>query len=216
MSEFSYLTSHWDQVVHLTWEHLRLSVLAIVIAFPIAVVIGTVAAVVRPLTFPILAILGFVYTIPSLALLAFLIPSQGLGTRPALIMLVLYAQVFLVRNIVAGLRGVDAATLEAATGLGMSAWQRYVRVWVPLASPVIVAGMRTALVAVIGLTTIAGWINAGGLGELLFVGIGRNYPAMVFAGVIAIVALAIAADLVMRVVETLSPVARSQRARRAG
>lgn len=212
--DLSYLTSHWGQVGQLTWEHLRLSVIAIAIAFPIAAVVGTVAAMVRPLTFPILAILGFIYTIPSLALLAFLIPSQGLGTRPALIMLVLYAQVFLVRNIVAGLRGVDAATLEAASGLGMSAWQRYVRVWVPLASPVIVAGVRTALVAVIGLTTIAGWINAGGLGELLFVGIGRNYPAMVLAGVIAIIVLAIATDLVMRSLELLTPVARAQRSGR--
>lgn len=212
--DLSYLTGHWDEIWHLTLEHLRLSGLAIVIAFPFAAIIGTVAAVVRPLTFPIMAILGFLYTIPSLALLAFLIPSQGLGTRPALIMLVLYAQVFMVRNIVAGLRGVNPATLEAASGMGMSAWQRYVRVWVPLASPVIVAGIRTALVAVIGLTTIAGWINAGGLGELLFVGIGRNYPAMVLAGVIAIIVLAIVTDLVLRAVERLTPVARAERASR--
>jgi osmoprotectant transport system permease protein len=212
--DLSYLTGHWREVWQLTLEHLRLSGLAILIAFPFAAVIGTVAAVVRPLTFPIMALLGFLYTIPSLALLAFLIPSQGLGTRPALIMLVLYAQVFMVRNIVAGLRGVNAATLEAASGMGMSAWQRYVRVWVPLASPVIVAGIRTALVAVIGLTTIAGWINAGGLGELLFVGIGRNYPAMVLAGVIAIIVLAVVTDLVLRAAERLTPVARADRASR--
>lgn len=212
--DLSYFSGHWDQIWQLTLEHLRLSALAILIAFPISAIIGTIATIVRPLTFPVLAILGFIYSIPSLALLAFLIPSQGLGTRPALIMLVLYAQVFLVRNIVAGLRGVDSATLEAATGVGMSPIQRYLRVWVPLASPVIVAGIRTALVAVIGMATIAAWINAGGLGDLLFVGIGRNYPAMVLAGVIAIIALAISADLVMRLVEQLTPVARAQRASR--
>lgn len=212
--DLSYLTSHGDEIWRLTQEHLRLSVIALLIALPISLLIGTIATLVRPLTFPILTLLGFIYTIPSLALLAFLIPSQGLGTRPALIMLVLYAQVFMVRNVVAGLRGVDRATLEAATGVGMSAWQRFARVWLPLASPVIVAGVRTSSVAVIGLATIAGWINAGGLGELLFVGIGRNYPAMVLAGVIVIIALAIAVDLVMRFAETLTPVARASRASR--
>lgn len=210
--DFSYLTSHWDDVWQLTLEHLRLSLLAIVIAFPIAAVIGTVAAFVRPLTFPVLAILAFIYTIPSLALLAFLIPSQGLGGRPATIMLVLYAQVFLVRNIVAGLQGVNPVTLEAAAGIGMSSTQRYIRVWLPLALPVILAGVRTALVTVIGLTTIAGWINAGGLGELLFQGISRNYGAMITAGVVAIIALAIVADLVMRGIEALTPAARARRA----
>lgn len=210
--DFSYLTSHWAYVWELTLEHLRLSLLAILIAFPIAALIGTLAAFVRPLTFPVLAILAFIYTIPSLALLAFLIPSQGLGTRPALIMLVLYAQVFLVRNIVAGLRGVNPVTLEAAAGIGMSNGQRYLRVWLPLALPVILAGVRTALVTVIGLTTIAGWINAGGLGELLFQGISRNYGAMITAGVAAIIALAIAADLVMRGIEALTPAARARRA----
>jgi osmoprotectant transport system permease protein len=212
--DLSYLTSHGDEIWRLTLEHLRLSLVALLIALPISLIIGTIATMVRPLTFPILTILGFIYTIPSLALLAFLIPSQGLGTRPALIMLVLYAQVFMVRNVVAGLRGVDRATLEAATGVGMSATQRFVRIWLPLASPVIVAGIRTASVAVIGLATIAGWINAGGLGELLFVGIGRNYPAMVLAGVIVIIAVAIAVDLVMRMVETFTPVARAARATR--
>lgn len=210
--DFSYLTSHWGYVWELTLEHLRLSLLAIVIAFPIAAVIGTLAAFVRPLTFPVLAILAVIYTIPSLALLAFLIPSQGLGTRPALIMLVLYAQVFLVRNIVAGLRGVNPITLEAAAGIGMSNGQRYLRVWLPLALPVILAGVRTALVTVIGLTTIAGWINAGGLGELLFQGISRNYGAMITAGVVAIIALAILSDLAMRGIEALTPAARARRA----
>ena len=210
--DFSYLTSHWGEVWHLTLEHLRLSLVAIVIAFPIAALIGTVAAFVRPLTFPVLAILAFIYTIPSLALLAFLIPSQGLGQRPATIMLVLYAQVFLVRNIVAGLRGVNSSTLEAAAGIGMGNTQRYFRVWLPLALPVILAGVRTALVAVIGLTTIAGWINAGGLGELLFQGISRNYGAMIMAGVVAIITLAITADLVMRGLEALTPAARARRA----
>lgn len=213
--DFSYLQSHQSEVWTLTLEHLRLSLLAILIAFPLATVLGVIAASVKALTFPILAILGFMYTIPSLALLAFLIPSQGLGTRPSLIMLVLYAQIFLVRNIVAGLHGVNRDTLEAALGVGMTRFQVFVRVWFPLALPVIIAGVRTALVTVIGLTSIAGWINAGGLGELLFVGIGRNFGAMILAGVIPIIALAILADLVLRLLGSQTAAERSARARRA-
>lgn len=212
--DLSYLTSHKEQVWSLTLDHLQLSLTALAVALPIAIVLGILGATFRQLTLPILTLVGFLYTIPSLALLAFLIPSQGLGTRPAIIMLVIYAQLYLVRNIVAGLRGVNRDTLEAATGLGMTRSQVFVRVWFPLALPVIIAGIRTALVTIIGLASIAAWINAGGLGQLMFQGIGRSYPAMVLAGVIAIIALALVTDLLLRGIELLTPVSRALRARR--
>ncbi|MGB3305149.1 MAG: ABC transporter permease [Thermomicrobiales bacterium] len=212
--DLSYLTSHKEQVWSLTLDHLQLSLTALAVALPIAIVLGILGAMFRQLTLPILTLVGFLYTIPSLALLAFLIPSQGLGTRPAIIMLVIYAQLYLVRNIVAGLRGVNRDTLEAATGLGMTRMQVFVRVWFPLALPVIIAGIRTALVTIIGLASIAAWINAGGLGQLMFQGIGRSYPAMVLAGVIAIIALALVTDLLLRGIELLTPVSRALRAGR--
>lgn len=212
--DLSYLTSHKEQVWGLTLDHLQLSLTALAVALPIAIVLGILGAMFRQLTLPILTLVGFLYTIPSLALLAFLIPSQGLGTRPAIIMLVIYAQLYLVRNIVAGLRGVNRDTLEAATGLGMTRMQVFVRVWFPLALPVIIAGIRTALVTIIGLASIAAWINAGGLGQLMFQGIGRSYPAMVLAGVIAIIALALVTDLLLRGIELLTPVSRALRAGR--
>lgn len=210
--ELSYLLSHKAEVWSLTVDHIQLSLTALAIALPFAIVLGVIAALTPRLTLPILTLLGFIYTIPSLALLAFLIPTQGLGRRPALIMLVVYAQLYLVRNIVAGLRGVNRDTLEAATGVGMTTTQVFVRVWFPLALPVIIAGIRTALVTIIGLASIAAWINAGGLGELMFQGIARDYPSMILAGVIAIIALAIGTDVLLRLAERWTPVSRALRA----
>ncbi|MGI8482826.1 MAG: ABC transporter permease [Thermomicrobiales bacterium] len=210
----SYLLSHKSEVWSLTLDHIQLSLTALAIALPIAIVLGVIAALVPRLGLPILTILGFIYTIPSLALLAFLIPTQGLGRRPALIMLVIYAQLYLVRNIVAGLRGVNKDTLEAANGVGMTTTQVFVKVWFPLALPVIIAGIRTALVTVIGLASIAAWINAGGLGDLMFRGIARDYPSMIVAGVIAIIALAISTDVLLRLAERWTPVSRALRAGR--
>ncbi|MFT4039332.1 MAG: ABC transporter permease, partial [Thermomicrobiales bacterium] len=151
---------------------------------------------------------------PSLAFLALLIPSLGIGRMPAVIVLAAYAQIFLVRNIVAGLRGVDAATLEAARGLGMTRWQEFWRVRWPLALPVMIAGLRTASVTTISLATIAAWIGAGGLGVLLFEGIGRDDPNRILAGAIAITALAILTDAILRFVESRTAIRRAQAAAR--
>ena len=209
---FTYLLSHKSEVWDLTVEHVQLSLTALAIALPFAIVLGMLAALYHRLTLPILTLLGFIYTIPSLALLAFLIPSQGLGRRPALIMLVTYAQLYLVRNITAGLLGVNRDTLEAALGVGMTRIQVLRRVWFPLALPVIIAGVRTAFVTIIGLASIAAWINAGGLGELMFQGISRDYPSMILAGVLSIIALAIVADVILRLLERFTPVSRALRA----
>lgn len=209
---FTYLLSHKSEVWDLTVEHVQLSLTALAIALPFAIVLGMLAALYHRLTLPILTLLGFIYTIPSLALLAFLIPSQGLGRRPALIMLVTYAQLYLVRNITAGLLGVNRDTLEAALGVGMTRIQVLRRVWFPLALPVIIAGVRTALITIIGLASIAAWINAGGLGKLMFQGISRDYPSMILAGVLSIIALAILADVLLRLIERMTPVSRALRA----
>src|SRR5665811_772784 len=162
--DLRYLKEHPDIVWEHTVEHLQLSVTALAIALPIAIMLGLLAVRFRWLTTPVITAVSVLYTIPSIALLAFLIPSQGIGQRPALIMLVLYAQLFLVRNIVAGLNGVDPAILEAARGLGMNEIQLFLKIWLPLATPVIVAGIRTALLAIIAMATITGYIKSGGLG----------------------------------------------------
>lgn len=212
--DLRYLRENWDVVLEGTIEHLQISLIALAIAIPIAVALSILAVRFHGLQFPILTLVGFLYTVPSLLILIFLIPTQGIGQRSLLIMLVIYAQLFLVRNIVTGLRGVDPATLEAARGVGMSNAQVFRKIWFPLALPVIMAGVRIAFVTIIGLTVFGGLVSAGGLGRILFEGISRYYPSMVLAGIIAITALSISTDLILRALEQLTPLARAQRASR--
>ena len=212
---FDYLIENWRTVLGLALDHLELSVAVIALALIFAIPLAIVAAQFRALTLPILGLLGAIYTVPSLAFLTFLIPTPlGIGRDNALVVLTAYAQLFLVRNIVAGLRGVDPATLEAARGLGMTSWQVFRQVRWPLALPVVLAGIRTAFVTTISLATIAAWINAGGLGRLLFQGIATRRTPMIVAGAVAIVALALLADAVLRFAERWTAAARAQRAAR--
>jgi len=207
-----YLFDNWRRVLELAIEHLELSLLSVGIGLLFALPIGMLVARYGRLEVPVLGGLSVVYTLPSLAVLALLIPILGLGRQPAILTLAAYSQVFLVRNIVTGLRGVDPDTIEAARGVGMTAWQVFTRVRLPLALPVMLAGVRIALVTTISLATVAAWIRAGGLGTLLFDGITRNNGSMILAGAVAITALALLVDLVLRLVEALTPVARARRA----
>jgi len=201
---FSYLSHHWHQVFHLANQHLQLAGIAMAVAIALALPLGVLVAAVSPLTLPVYVVLGIIYTIPSLAFLAFLIPSLGLGRNPAVVVLAAYAQLALVRNIVTGLRGVDAPILEAARGLGMNPWQVFVKVRFPLALPIVLAGVRIALVSTISLASVMAWINAGGLGSLLFDGVATNNTSQIFAGLLAICALALLADAMMRFLIRLS------------
>ena len=206
-----YLINRRDRVWELALEHLALAGSAMLIALLLAIPLGVLAARNQRISTPLLSILGAIYTIPSLAFLALLIPSLGIGRRPAIVVLAAYAQIFLVRNIATGLRGVNPATLEAATGLGMTRWQQFIRVRWPLALPVMIAGLRTAAVTTISLATVAAWIGAGGLGTLLFEGITRNSPSRILASAIAITALALLTDAVLRFVESQTAIARARR-----
>jgi osmoprotectant transport system permease protein len=210
---FEYLFENRDRVLELTWDHLQLSATALAIALVIAIPLGVLVANVRALSLPVLVLLGVVYTIPSIAFLAFLIPvpGLGLGRRSAVVVLAAYAQLALVRNIAAALRGVDAATLEAAQGVGMTWWQVFWRVRLPLALPVLVAGVRIALVTTISLATVTAFIGAGGLGSLLFDGISRDYPSEILSGAVAITTLALCAEALLRLLERLTPAARAAR-----
>jgi len=210
-----YLFRRWDRVWALTLDHLSLSASAVLLALVIAIPLGILAARYPRVSTPLLGFLGAIYTIPSLAFLALLIPVLGIGREPAIVVLAAYAQIFLVRNIAAGLRGVDAATLEAASGLGMTRWQQFIKVRWPLALPVIIAGLRTAAVTTISLATVAAWIGAGGLGTLLFEGISRLDPNRILAGTIAITALALLTDALLRFAESMTAISRARRVGRA-
>jgi osmoprotectant transport system permease protein len=207
-----YLFDNWRRVLDLTGEHLQISAVAMLLALALALPLGLLVATVRPLSLPLLSLLGAIYTVPSLAFLAVLIPSLHLGKRPAVVVLAAYAQLALVRNIAAAVRGVDPAALEAAQGMGMTRWQALRLVRFPLALPVVIAGIRVAMVTTISLATVTAWVNAGGLGSLLFDGIARNYPSQILAGAVAITALALLIDAGFRMIERITPAARAARA----
>ena len=190
----SYLIHRSADAARLTGQHIEIVGAAIIVAVLIGVPAGILAARTRWLEAPVINITGVLYTIPSLALFAVLIPVLGLGDRPAIVALALYSLLVIVRNTVVGLRTVDAAAVDAARGMGMTAWERLVLVEMPLALPVILAGVRAATVASIGVATIAAYIGAGGLGVLIFDGIRTLDPDPVIAGALLASALALAAD----------------------
>lgn len=193
-----YLFDNPGRVLDLSWDHVTLSLYALALGLLIAIPLGIAGARFPALGLPILGVLGAIYTIPSIAFLAFLIPILGLGRDNAVVVLAAYSLSFLVRNIITGLGGVDATVIEAARGMGLSGAQVFWRVTVPLAMPVMVAGLRTATVVTISTATVAGWIGAGGLGRLLFDGVRLQRPSMILAGAIAITVLAVVADLLIR------------------
>jgi len=197
----SYLTRHIPLVAQLTVEHLSLVFTSLLvscaIAFPLAVL-----AMRRPFLDRILGgTLSALYTVPSLALLAILVRYVGLGFTTAVVTLVVYAQFVLVQTTVAALRGVPLTLHEAAFAMGMTPAQRFWRVEVPLALPVILGGVRIALVTLIALATLTAYAGAGGLGTLIFEGLSRTYPQETLAGSIPAALLAIIADLSLRRVE---------------
>jgi osmoprotectant transport system permease protein len=196
-----YLINNAGRVAELFGEHLYLTVASLGLAMLIGLPLGVLIHRVTWLRGPVLAVFGVLYTVPSLALLVLLIPFTGLSATTAIIALVIYAELVLVRNTLAGLQGVDARTVEAATGMGMNGWQRLWRVELPLASPVILAGIRIAAVATIGIATIAAFVNAGGLGVLLFEGVRTSNYEKIVAGALAVSLLAIALNWGLRLYE---------------
>jgi len=196
-----YLLDQPAVVLGLAAQHVWLTTAALTLALVVALPLGVLAARRPRVRGPLLGILGMIYTIPSLALFVLLIPLMGLGFGPALTALVAYAQVILVRNITVGLLGVDPGVLEAATGVGMTGWQRLWQVELPLALPVILAGVRVAVLAIIGIGTVAAFINAGGLGTLLFMGVSQSHPDKIIAGALAVSALALTANALIHTLE---------------
>lgn len=193
---------NWDlsdpmSIPNLLIDHLVLTVESIVIALIIAVPIALLAARYTRIYVPAVTTAGVLYTLPSLAFMALLIPVTGLDPPTVIIPLVLYAQVVLIRNIVAAVRAVDPGLVEVGRAMGMNGWQLQMRVVLPLALPVIVAGLRVATVTTIGIASIAPLFGVPDLGTLIFQGFNFSYNDQIFAGVILISLLAIIADLTL-------------------
>jgi osmoprotectant transport system permease protein len=213
----SYIKNNPDVIRDLLVQHIKLTGTALLIAIAIALPLGLLIYRYRWLAVPVVGTLGILYTIPSLALIILLIPFPfgGLGARSVIIALVIYAQVILVRNILAGLQSVNPAMIEAARGMGMNPWQTWWRVQFPLALPIIIAGVRIAAVVVIGIAAIGAKFGAGGLGRLLFDGISGNRSDKIWAGAIVVSALAFAVNGALLALErACDPIRRSARAAR--
>lgn len=210
-SGFKYIFEHWDRVSPRFFEHLQISGVALLIALVIALPLGFLISRVRWLSAPVLGVLGVLYTIPSLAFLAFFVPIYGLGFTTVVIVLILYSQTMLVRNVSLGFTGIDRSILEAARGMGMSSSQVFWQVELPLAIPIIVAGMRIATLSIISIATVGAFVGAGGLGKLLTV----DNPRLNAAGVICVIFIAITADLLYRAIEAVTGGNRGKRPAKA-
>lgn len=198
---FSLLTSRWDLFAGLLAEHLTISLAAILIAILVGGAAGILISEYQRAARPTLAVVGFLYTIPSISMLGFLIPFSGVGNATAVIALTVYALLPMVRNTHTGICGVDPAILEAATGMGSTRWQLLYKIKLPLAMPVIFSGIRNMVTMTIALAGIASFIGAGGLGVAIYRGITTNNAAMTLAGSLLIALLALVVDALLGLVE---------------
>jgi len=192
-----YLQRNWHEVVDQLLVHTTVTLeavaIALVIAFPLAILARRIPRLARP----ILGVSGVLYTVPSFALFALLAPYTGIGRTTVLIGLVMYALLVLVRNILVGLQGVDADVVDAARGLGYSPMELLLRVEVPNALPSIVAGLRLATVSTVALVTVGVVVGYGGLGQLMFRGLQSNYRAQIATSSLLCLLLALVLDLII-------------------
>ncbi|MES9683275.1 choline ABC transporter permease [Bacillus sp. AFS001701] len=202
MEIINFVQSNWSEILQMTLEHIQLVGLAVGIAILTGVPFGIYISQRETLAEIVLAIAGIIMTIPSIALFGIMIPifsliNQGIGFLPAIVALVLYSQLPIIRNTYIAIKNVDPNVRDAAIGVGMTTFQRLMKVELPLAFPVIMAGVRMAIVMTIGIGAIAAYIGAGGLGGYISRGISTSYAVMIQVGAIAVSILAIAMDLII-------------------
>ncbi|MGP4107989.1 ABC transporter permease [Virgibacillus sp. L01] len=201
-SIWEFLVNYQDQLISLTIEHVKLVGLAISIAIAIGVPLGIYLTTNKGLADLVLQLASIMMTIPSLAFFGIMMPllaliGQGIGFVPGLIALVLYSQLPIIRNTYVAINNVDPNIRDAAKGLGMTVWQRLRMVEIPNAMPIIMAGVRMAVVYSIGIGTIASFIGAGGLGVIINQGIARTNFNMIIAGAVTVALLAILVDMLL-------------------
>ena len=194
MGVFEFIIDNLGEIWEQTIEHLWITLVAMIIATSLGILLGVMLTRARKYSGPIIGLVGVFQTVPSLALLGFMIPLFGIGVVPAIIALFLYALLPIVRNTYTGILKVDPAVKEAAIGMGMTDLQLLTKVEIPLATPMIFAGIRTAFVINVGVATLCALIAAGGLGEFIFRGIALNNVNMIFAGAIPAALLALLFD----------------------
>jgi osmoprotectant transport system permease protein len=210
----SYVVDNWDSILRYLGEHVRLTVGAVVVGALIALPLALLARRSRFLAGPVLAVSTIVYTIPSLAMFAFIFPFTGLSATTVLIGLVAYSLVILVRNFLTGLRGVPDDVREAARGMGYGSAALFWKIDLPLAMPAFITGLRIATVSTVALVTVGVLVGHGGLGQLILGGFNANfYRAEIVTGTVLCILLALLADVLLVGAERLvTPWTRAGRA----
>jgi osmoprotectant transport system permease protein len=191
------IQADWELVLQKTGEHINLSLIAVVLACVIAVPLGIYLTTHKRLANTIITIVSVIQTIPSLALFGFMIPLLGIGTKPAIIALTLYALLPILQNTYVGIGGVNSALIEAGTGMGMTRWQILWMVQLPIARSIILAGVRLVAVQTISMATIATYIAAGGLGDIITRGISMINTLTILEGAIPVSLLVIIVNLLL-------------------
>jgi osmoprotectant transport system permease protein len=200
---WGWISDHLDDIGAATRQHIELTVIAVGVGLALSFPLALAARRWRRLQTPVLSAAGILYTIPSLALFALLVPWTGLSRTTSEIGLVSYTLLILIRNILAGLDGVPPDVREAARGMGFSPSRQLMRIELPLAAPVIVAGLRIATVTTIGLVTVTAVIGQGGLGQLILDGLYRDFRTPLVVGSVLSVVLAVVADVGLAGVQRL-------------
>jgi osmoprotectant transport system permease protein len=198
---FQLYIDRWQFFLKLIMEHLKISGISILIASVIELILGVFISEYKKTSSFILGITNFVYTIPSISLLGFLIPFSGIGDTTAIIALTIYALLPMVRNTYTGIENIDSSIIESAKGMGSTPFEILYKVKLPLATTVILSGLRNMVVMTIALAGIASFIGAGGLGVAIYRGITTNNKSMTIAGSLLIALLALVADFIIGSVE---------------
>lgn len=192
-----FLANNSEQLLVKTWEHFYISLIAVLLGVIVAIPLGVALTRVPKIAGFVIGTVGVVQTFPSLAILAFFIPILGVGKVPAIVALFFYSMLPMLRNTYIGVKGVDKSLLEAGRGMGMSGWQRIRAVELPLAVPVIMAGVRVSTVYLIGWATLASFIGAGGLGDYIFNGLNLYRTDLIIAGAVPVTLLALLTDYLL-------------------
>ncbi|MGG4491132.1 ABC transporter permease [Metabacillus idriensis] len=196
---FSFLQERYPDILARSGEHLTIVGLAVLFGCLVAITTGILLTRVKegPLNSFVFGLVNVFQTIPTIALLAMLIPLMGIGMKPAIFALFLYSLLPLLRNTYSGIREVDGSIVEAARGMGFGTFQRLFKIELPLAFPYILSGIRLTTVYIISWTTLAALIGAGGLGDLIIAGMSNNDNFLIFTGTVSAIILAVIVDVVL-------------------
>jgi osmoprotectant transport system permease protein len=196
-----FLATNWQEMLFKAWEHLYISLIAVLLGVIVAVPLGILLSRMKKGAEFIIGVANILQTLPSLAVLAFFIPLLGVGKFPAIIALFIYSVLPILRNTYIGIKGVSSNLIESGIGIGMTNWERIRLVELPLALPVIMAGIRTATVYLIGWATLASFIGGGGLGDYIFIGLNLYQEEYIIFGAVPVIIMAIMIDFILAKLE---------------